>query len=71
VKQHIVLEDKKLYDDKGELQGVIRKQLTDVGMCDQHPDCPGPIVRFEWVDGRNRKECLYVFIKVKGWSLKE
>ena len=67
----LVLTGKKLYNEQDVFQGTITRQITDLGMCDQHTSCPGPVVRFKWADGRDRKECLYVLIKVQGWKLKE
>ena len=65
--QSIILEGKKLCDAEGEIKGTILEQLTPLRACDEHKDCPGPIVRFRWTDGRLRRECLYTLIKHNGY----
>lgn len=70
-RQHVVLAGKKLFNEDDVFQGIIRKQLTELETCDQHHECRGPVVEFKWKDGRIRKECLYVLIEIKKWSLRE
>lgn len=63
------LKGKKLLKPDGIPAGEILAQLTDVGLCDQHVKCPGPVVRLQWADGRKRRECLYQLLKQMGWRL--
>ena len=69
--QSVILTGKKLKDKDGNIAGTIVEQLTMLRACDQHSDCPGPIVRFRWADGRLRRECLYTLIKHSGYKLVE
>lgn len=69
--QKINIVGKKLVGPDKKLQGTILHQFTEVGFCDQHRDCLGPIIRFRWVDGRVRRECLAVLIKQNGYKLTE
>lgn len=69
--QSVILAGKVLCDGEGQVAGNIIQQLTQLGMCDQHEKCPGPIVRLQWSDGRLRRECLYSLIKQHGYKLAE
>jgi hypothetical protein len=71
INQSVVLPGKKLVNKDDKVMGTILEQLTPLQACDQHKGCPGPIVRFRWVDGRLRRECLYALIKHSGYKLIE
>jgi len=76
-KQTVALKGKKLYypkdyPEKGDkLAGTVLEQITPLEACDQHGDCPGPIVNFEWEHGKVRRECMYMLIRGKKFQLRD